>query len=355
MPPEPLVESEAPNLRAQAGAGGGAGSDVQQPQSTTGAQASIGSGLTILERLTQLATLEQWVCWRLEPNPDDPTKPKKVPYNPPTGAKARANNPDTWGSFTEAARALLRCPGRYAGLGFVFASGGGLVGVDFDGCRDRETGAVGPWVLAWVRRLATYTEVSQSGTGLHCVGRGTLPPGGRRHGHVEMYDSGRFFAMTGNLFPGAPLALTDCGDALAALHGEVFGHQEPAAPASPRVPASPALALADDELLRRALAARNGDKLRRLLGGDVSGYGGDDSAADMALCSVLAFWTQDEAQLDRLFRGSALYRPKWDERRGELTYGQRTISRAVEQTRGKATPGRQHSLAGRVWTAEVPA
>ncbi|MBK8753790.1 MAG: hypothetical protein IPL99_20025 [Candidatus Competibacteraceae bacterium] len=37
--------------------------------------------------------------------------------------------------------------------------------------------------------------------------------------------------------------------------------------------------------------------------------------------------------MDRLFRQSDLMRPKWDERRGEQTYGERTLAAAIEGTR----------------------
>ena len=64
--------------------------------------------------------------------------------------------------------------------------------------------------------------------------------------------------------------------------------------------------------------------------GNIDAYSGDDSSADLALCNYLAYWTNcNEEQIDRLFRGSALYREKWDSKRGNLTYGQMTISKAI--------------------------
>jgi primase-polymerase (primpol)-like protein len=65
-------------------------------------------------------------------------------------------------------------------------------------------------------------------------------------------------------------------------------------------------------LIERAKRARNGDKFSRLWAGDASEY---DSAseADLALCSILAFWTVgDPDSIDRLFRESGLFRDaKW--------------------------------------------
>lgn len=64
--------------------------------------------------------------------------------------------------------------------------------------------------------------------------------------------------------------------------------------------------------------------------GDCSAQGGDHSAADMALCSHLAFWLGGDAgRVDRVFRSSGLMREKWDSRRGGTTYGAQTVDRAV--------------------------
>ena len=71
---------------------------------------------------------------------------------------------------------------------------------------------------------------------------------------------------------------------------------------------------------------------RRIWSGDTTGHNGDDSAADLALCNTLAFYSGPGGQdtVDRLFRQSGLFRPKWDEQRGGQTYGRLTISKAYE-------------------------
>lgn len=88
--------------------------------------------------------------------------------------------------------------------------------------------------------------------------------------------------------------------------------------------------LSDDELVSRMLRSRSDGEIRSLLDGDLNMHGGDHSAADMALCSHLAFWCAgDEGRMDRMFRASGLMRGKWDSRRGGTTYGAQTIQRAV--------------------------
>ena len=91
-------------------------------------------------------------------------------------------------------------------------------------------------------------------------------------------------------------------------------------------------ALSDDEIIRRATAAQNGGKFKALFDGSTSEYGGDDSAADMALMNALAFWTGGNAlQMERLFSSSGLgKRDKWITR---PDYRERTIKKAISDTK----------------------
>lgn len=87
------------------------------------------------------------------------------------------------------------------------------------------------------------------------------------------------------------------------------------------------LTLSDEKVIELCRRARNAPKFERLYDfGDTGEYGGDDSRADQALISVMAFFTQESEQLDRLFRGSALCREKWTAR---LDYRRRTIDKAL--------------------------
>jgi hypothetical protein len=83
--------------------------------------------------------------------------------------------------------------------------------------------------------------------------------------------------------------------------------------------------LTDEEVIRLAGKARNSAKFEALYRGDATGYD-SHSEADQALISLLAFYTQDEEQLDRLYRQSGLYRNKWTER---PDYRRRTTQRAL--------------------------
>lgn len=100
----------------------------------------------------------------------------------------------------------------------------------------------------------------------------------------------------------------------------------------------------DDEVIELLRKARNAAKFSDLHdAGNTSLYGGDESRADLALMSRLAFYTQDRTQLERLFDGSALgQRSKWKNR---PDYRRRTIDKALRELRETYTPRRHRRTA----------
>jgi putative DNA primase/helicase len=242
----------------------------------------------------------------------------KLPYNPRTGTLASSNAPTTWGRFDEALAAYAA--GGYDGIGIMLrphqAHADDLVGIDLDHVYDSARQAITDDAAAdIVITLPSYAEISPSGTGIRIIARGTLPASARR-GNVEIYSWGRFLTLTGHRLAGTPDTEELIPGALAEVW-ERYLAEVPANGATNGVAHTTATspALTDDEVIAKATGAGNGAKVQALLAGDTSGYAGDDSAADLALMRVFAFWTQDRAQLDRLMRGSGLYRDKWDSRR----------------------------------------
>ena len=270
-----------------------------------------------------LKAFRQWVCYR----------PNKVPVNPKSDDNAKADDPDTWGEFDQAVRHWEAHRGNgIAGVGFEFSPGDPYAGVDLDKCRNPETGEIEPWALEIVRHFNSYTEVSPSGTGLHIWIKGKLPPGGRHKGKIEMYDTGRYFTVTGHHLEGTPTTIEARQTELEALHKEVFGKLQTPPKNSD---SGPAMELSDFALIDKALNAPNRAKFAALWAGDTSAYA-SPSEADLALCSLLAFWTgPDPARIDRLFRESRLYREKWERQ----DYRDRTITKALADTTEFYSPG----------------
>lgn len=271
----------------------------------------------------EITKLCQWVVWKNEVRDGNLTK---IPYIAATGRHADSTNAATWTSF-ERAQAAYRSDD-YDGVGFVFRAGGGLVGIDLDKCV--KDGVIADWARAWIERLDSYTEISPSGTGVKIIIRGSKPTGvGSKRGNVECYEHSRFFTVTGNVVHGAEI--NDRTEAVAALCHEFLSQPKQ----TQSINAVPSL-LADDKIIELARSAKNSDKFCLLWAGSTAAHGGDDSSADLALCSILSFYCgADEGQIDRLFRRSGLYREKWD----RTDYRNRTIKKALAGKTQFYSPG----------------
>ena len=264
----------------------------------------------------ELRDHDQWVSWRGQ---DRDGKQTKAPIDVHTSRLASTTDPTTWGTFDDAVAFVSA--GRADGVGFVFTTDDSYVGVDLDHCRDADTGALEPWAAQIVEELGSYAEVSPSGTGVHIIVSGELPPGRRRRGQVEMYSEGRYFTMTGAVIPDAPLVVGEASEALADLHARTFGADSESTDTT-------GVAGEPDDLVLDLL--RTEPEFAALMHGTWTEKYPSQSEADLALCSLLAHRvTREPARIDRLFRRSGLYRPKWDERRGARTYGRRTIEKAL--------------------------
>lgn len=278
----------------------------------------------------ELRAEPRWVCWRAQARDGRTTK---LPVNPSTGRMASSTDATTWSDFDTAIAAVGRW--HASGVGFVFGPDRAFTGLDLD--HVLSGGALADAYRWVVSEAHTYCEVSPSGDGLHLIFRGSKPEGATRcrRGRVEMYDHDRFFTVTGDVFEGhgrigsnpavverAYRTWIDPSLGAPNRQAEILGGGGAAGDAG---------APDDAELVRRMRASRNGAAIGALLDGDLSAYGGDHSAADMALCSSLAFWCAGDAdRMDRIFRSSGLMRDKWDSRRGGSTYGAQTIARALE-------------------------
>lgn len=289
----------------------------------------------------ELRGLPCWVCHR---------EGDKVPIDPKTGRNAKSNDPGTWGTFEQATGWAARNGG---GIGFEFAEDAPFCGIDLDHVRDADTGELAPWAREVVDALDTYTEVSPSGTGLHLIARAGKPEGGSKRANpdgtaFEMYDHGRYFRMTGEVFEGHG-TIGDRQGAVSEAHARWIGRPSDGgrgdalewggeAVAATGATGSAAASPSAEEAMGRMRRSGRWPEISRLWGGDTSGCGGDHSAADMALCNHLAYFCdRDEAVMDELFRRSGLMRGKWDEEHHpgdpHPTYGSHTVHEAASTCR----------------------
>jgi putative DNA primase/helicase len=295
-----------------------------------------------------LKDYDHWICWETTIRDGKPTK---RPIDPTTGASASATDPDSWSTFQDALEGIETYD--VDGIGFVFHESDPFVGVDLDNCRDPDTERVESWASSIIILLGSYTERSPSGTGFHIILEGEVPGDRNRKGNVEIYDSARYFTVTGDWVETSLASIGQRPKSLREIYQEHVGdlaHDEvqPKFDASEQtdseknVSSSPAheIDLEDEELLDRARSAANGDAFDALWQGSTAGYD-SHSEADMALVCHLAFWTAgDSSWMDSLFRQSDLMRVKWDDRHyaDGTTYGQKTIERALSKVNSYYEP-----------------
>ena len=259
--------------------------------------------------IDELKAQRRWVLWRLETRDGKETK---VPYQA-DGRKADSTDSATWMTYAE----VDAHRSRFSGVGVVLGEVDGVSvwGVDIDACCDAVTGKFTPESREIVIALDSYAEYSPSGTGCHILGVGDLHgrkgiklpyPGCKA---VELYDRGRYLTFTGRYLPKTPADVLRREDAVNALYDRV-------AASKPSVTG-----------LTVSISVSESERLSRLMAGDMSLYHEDHSAADFALCCLLAKKHDCNAfKIDTEFRESKLYRPKWE----RDDYREGTITRAIK-------------------------
>jgi hypothetical protein len=265
-----------------------------------------------------LRAVDKWCIW----NGD------KIPKSP-LGHPLKSTEPDSWHDF-DLCMAEYVCGGA-SGVGFCLTDSG-IVGIDLDDCL--VGGVLRPWggkVLALMPEGA-YIEVSPSGNGLHILLRGKKPgisckkhvksKAGEHLGVVEIYDTARYFTVTGDTFDGSGPEVVDGQEAIDLLYGKLFGAEGTATPAvelgkAPAVPAAkpPPNNLTAEEVISTILGSSQAPKFVRLVSGTLEtalmDYANDHSRAAYALTAIIAWYTGDFAVCDTIFRDSPLYAGKW--------------------------------------------
>lgn len=236
----------------------------------------------------------QWVVWRYEDT--ESAKPTKVPYSPKTNRLASVTDATTWATFDEAVHAAT-ANGWYSGIGFVLTDNDPFAFIDLDDTKGDQA-ALDRQIHIY-NEFDSFAERSPSGSGLHIIVKGALPSG-RRRSFIEVYSSQRYMTMTGDVYRNAPIR--DCNEALNALWAQM---------GSGSVAAAVYAGVAEEKetdarVIERATAAANGEKFAALLAGNWQDYYPSQSEADFALVDIVAFYTQNRAQISRIFRNSGL-------------------------------------------------
>ena len=182
-------------------------------------------------------------------------------------------------------------------------------------------------------------EVSQSGTGIHAIFKGKIPGKRRRKGNYEMYQTGRFFALTGNNIIPDPTIKSMSDDEMKTLYEFLFGKDNVVQLHSETDNITP-VDLSVAEIIKRAEnSAKTGTRFTMFMKGGWEQFYSSHSEADMAFANDLAFWTgRDFHKMDTIFRNSSLMREKFDEKHGAVTYGTSLLNKAINETQNIYNP-----------------
>ena len=272
----------------------------------------------------------------------------KLPINPTTGGQAQANNPETWGTFEQATESVEKFNIK-GGIGYVLTGSDGIVGIDLD--LDKTTHELTPKGKEILNKLKgkTYIEYSSSGA-IHILGFGVKPgvsSRGAEDSTLEMYggknEGNRTLMITGKVYDGKAVPICNIQKEIDSIYNKYFKKPEITVSVAP----IKAVTFTEQSVMEKIRASKQADKFNALMSGDVSGYGGDYSKADLALCSIVAFYTKDRNVIDSVYRRSGLYSAdkfneltgrresratKWDELHGNRTYADATIDLAISST-----------------------
>lgn len=261
----------------------------------------------------------------------------KIPYNPSTGYRAKANDSSTFSPLEVAERAQSN----YDGLGVGLF--GDLCAIDIDHCISGDGSEISDIAKNIMSVMDTYTEISPSGKGLHIL---FYAPGfdfdktryytNNRNLGVEVYignATNRFMTLTGNA-----LALMDVKDRAGQLQN-VLDEYMVREKTDGRVSGAALVTNPTGEYLTIEQIKAKDEKFEKLFDGKWQDAYGSQSEADIALCNRLAFWLRcDSARMDAYFRESGLMRDKWDRAQSGTTYGAITIQKAVDDCKQVYNP-----------------
>jgi hypothetical protein len=311
-------------------------------------------------QLETLKSLNTFVCWKYTSTKSG--KPTKPPFGAKDGKQVGVseNYRSRWGTYSEA---VSNCKAnKLDGIGIVFTEFNDtlyICGIDVD--KNNPDSEFVKNIIALFPNA--YIEHSPSGNGVHIIllvdvsripqgekgGKAALAPQyycKNPNNGVEAYVAtltNRYFTFTENTIQdGSDVDQTD--EFLQFLEPYMLRETKPKKEKTPTVansaPTTGKSILSDEKIIEKASKAVNGAKFIGLY--DFGDSYEDDSAADIALMNILAFWCRcDSAQMERLFSQSTLgERDKWQNR---ADYRQMTIDRAIADCKQMYEPKPQAS------------
>lgn len=256
-------------------------------------------------------------------------KDKKLPISV-YGEMASSTNSETWSSYKEAFDFIQ---GKEKNHTLAFALGGGYIGIDLDDIlqegrdymSDKENSR--SMTADFLRNIDTYAELSPSRKGLHLIGKGNIPGEYKRHGNLEIYDTDRFFTMTGKIISDKNREeIKNIDEALKPLYDKYIVMQKTSTKV--RNLENITSDMKEQDILDLVFTI---DKVNNFTPEDVKNiYAGNwesysrftsNSEADYYMASRILFYAGGDIEKTKtLMLSSGLHRAKWDTFRGKETY-----------------------------------
>ena len=278
-----------------------------------------------LEIPEELKELPQWVLWRAEWN-NKRQQYEKVPYSF-SGYRASSTNKDTWTIF-DAIHNLYEENNLYDGIGFMLSDNDKYIVLDIDNAID-ENGQINSDLALEMTEL-TYCEMSPSGTGLHCFFKGELPEQRKKKRSdldIELYDNARFMTVTGESIGQSEICEEQ--EILNNLIERFFKEKQNFETILSYDPNHKS-ELSDEEVINLMLKSKQKDKISDLLEGNFEKHFASPSEAVQSLLHYLAFYTnKDKQQMENIFLNYNNLTDKWDSKRGNTTWGQLELDKAI--------------------------
>jgi len=171
---------------------------------------SLKARLEALKNLPpEITQRRQFIGYNREKRPVDPRTGQifvKDPEHP------FASTPSKWSSWERALELVEH--GQALGVGIVLTLLDALTIIDIDNVRDSRTGEIKPWALDLIGLFSPcLMEISSGGKGIHIIFFNDHAEPLEHNGHylwrghkIEIYETGRYFAMTGQLHDGPEAA-----------------------------------------------------------------------------------------------------------------------------------------------------
>ena len=263
-------------------------------------------------------------------------KEDKRPYNALTRYRADVTNKIHYTTYENACNSVRTNPD-FEGIGFVLgydiANGYNYCGLDIDDCINNK-GEISEQAQELIDLLDTYTEISKSGRGIHCIFIAKKQGGICKNNDLdfckclELYDNGRYFALTGNIIRNKDIEYRQ--EQCDTIYNLYFKHKEITTPIQPI------------EHICAENKTYGADYLQYIFEKDAKfmQYWNrqinitDESASDMAFIGKLAYWLDYKPELIKQWFFDSLYYKGKDEKHKKKANRKDYIDRTIKRVAG---------------------